>query len=86
VLGERRCATKDALESVNGVFVFDSLRATNFLQTTEPDVYVKGGDYTVEDLPTEERTAVSKRGGRILVLGHVPGKSTTNLSKQIMKS
>ena len=51
-----------------------------------PDIYVKGGDYKVEDLPIEERTAVNEQGGRIVVLGHIPGKSSSNLTKQILES
>ena len=82
---EDRAAILAALESVNGVFIFDELRATSFLRTAMPDVYVKGGDYTVDDLPAEERAVVNELGGRIVVLGHVPGKSSSDLAKRIME-
>ena len=49
-----------------------------------PDVYVKGGDYTVDDLPAEERAVVNELGGRVVVLGHVPGKSSSDLAQRIM--
>jgi len=74
-----------ALESVNGVFIFDDLHATNFLRTAMPDVYVKGGDYALKDLPTEERTVVNEQGGRIAVLGYMPGKSTSDIAKRILE-
>ena len=74
-----------ALESVDGVFIFDALSATSFLRTAMSDVYVKGGDYAVEDLPAEERAVMNAQGGRIAVLGHVPGKSSSNLAKRIME-
>ena len=82
---EDRAAILAALESVDGVFIFDDLRATSFLRTAMPDVYVKGGDYAVEDLPAEERAVMNAQGGRIAVLGHVPGKSSSNLAKRIME-
>ena len=82
---EDRAAILAALESVNGVFIFDELLATSFLRTAMPDVYVKGGDYTVDDLPAEERAVVNELGGRVVVLGHVPGKSSSDLAQRIME-
>ncbi|HCU85892.1 MAG TPA: ADP-heptose synthase [Verrucomicrobiales bacterium] len=78
-----RATVLAALASVDAVVVFDELRATNFLKLAEPDVYVKGGDYTVDELPTEERAVVDALGGRIVVLAHVPGKSTSDIAARI---
>ena len=74
-----------ALESVNAVFIFDDLRATSFLQIAQPDIYVKGGDYTVDQLPAEERAIIEAQGGRITVLGHLPGKSSTEIARRILE-
>ena len=82
---EDRAIVLAALESVDGVFVFNDLYATNFLRSAMPDVYVKGGDYAVEDLPAEELAVVNEQGGRIAVLGHVPGKSSSDIAKQILE-
>ena len=78
-----RAAVLAALESVNAVFIFDDLRATNFLQIAQPNIYVKGGDYTVDQLPAEERAIIEAQGGRITVLGHLPGKSSTEIARRI---
>ena len=75
-----------ALESVNAVFIFDDLRATSFLQIAQPDIYVKGGDYTVDQLPAEERAIIEAQGGRITVLGHLPGKSSTEIARRILEA
>ena len=80
-----RAAVLAALESVNAVFIFDDLRATSFLQISQPDVYVKGGDYTVDQLPAEERAIIEAQGGRITVLGHLPGKSSTEIARRILE-
>ena len=82
---EDRAIVLAALESVDAVLVFNDLHATNFLRSAMPDVYVKGGDYAVEDLPAEERTVVNEQGGRIAVLGYMPGKSTSDIAKRILE-
>ena len=78
-----RATVLAALEAVDGVCIFGENRATNFLEIAQPDVYVKGGDYTVEDLPGEERAAVKRHGGDVIVIGHVPGQSSTDLAERI---
>lgn len=81
-----RAAIIAALESVDGVFIFDELRATTFLELAQPDVYIKGGDYAVEELPEEERQTIAKIGGYIKVLGLIPGKSSSDIAKRILES
>jgi rfaE bifunctional protein nucleotidyltransferase chain/domain len=68
-----------ALESVDGVVIFYDVRAKGFLTVCEPDIYVKGGDYTLETLDPQERVAVERAGGRIVLIPMVAGKSTTGL-------
>lgn len=72
-----RAAVLAALESVGGVCIFADKRATRFLAVAQPDVYVKGGDYTLETLDQDERRTVESAGGRIELISFVPGKSTT---------
>ncbi len=78
-----RATVLAALESVDGVCIFNENRATRFLKMAQPDVYVKGGDYTMEDLPAEERAVVQGHGGDVIVIGHVPGRSSTVLAEKI---
>lgn len=72
-----------ALESVSAVCIFNDLRASRFLELAQPDLYVKGGDFTVDQLPAEERRMVEAAGGRILIMPHLPGRSTTDLLRKI---
>ena len=51
-----------ALESVNYVTIFPQVRATAFLEASQPAVYVKGGDYKLETLNPEERGALQRCG------------------------
>ncbi len=72
-----RAAVLAALESVSGVCIFQEKRATHFLERAQPDIYVKGGDYTLETLDQTERRVVEAAGGRIVLIPFVAGKSTT---------
>jgi D-glycero-beta-D-manno-heptose 1-phosphate adenylyltransferase len=76
---EDRALVLAALACVDAVCIFDDLRATRLLRTAEPDLYVKGGDLTPDQIPLEERQAVQAAGGSILIMPHLPGRSTTAL-------
>ncbi|MBM3845272.1 MAG: D-glycero-beta-D-manno-heptose 1-phosphate adenylyltransferase [Verrucomicrobia bacterium] len=73
---DRACVLA-ALQSVDAVHIFRNRAATAFLEQARPDIYVKGGDYTLETLNQEERKAVEAAGGQIVIIPFVPGKSTT---------
>jgi len=74
-----------ALESVSAVCIFAERSANRFLAAAQPDVYVKGGDYSLETLDQNERQTVEQAGGKIVFIPFVPGKSTTALLKKISR-
>jgi rfaE bifunctional protein nucleotidyltransferase chain/domain len=78
-----RAYVLSALECVDAVCIFPDTRATIFLKECQPDIYVKGGDYTIETLNREERDAVETGGGHIAILQLVPGKSTTSIIQKM---
>lgn len=78
-----RAAVVAGLQSVDRVFIFDSPTATDFLLIAQPDIYVKGGDYTLETLNQDERRAVESCGGKIVFIPTVAGKSTTGMLERI---
>jgi rfaE bifunctional protein nucleotidyltransferase chain/domain len=80
-----RAAVLAALASVDGVCVFTDQTAIKFLSAARPDIYVKGGDYTLETLNQDERRAVESAGGKIVIIPFVPGKSTTALLEKISR-
>jgi D-glycero-beta-D-manno-heptose 1-phosphate adenylyltransferase len=81
-----RAALIGALESVSAVHVFSETTALNFLTRVQPDIYVKGGDYTIDTINQDERRLIEKMGGRIVILPGVEGKSTTRLLEKISGS
>ncbi len=78
-----RAAVLAALASVAGVCIFAEKTAVKFLAAVQPDVYVKGGDYTLDTLNQDERRTVEQAGGKIVIIPLVPGKSTTALLEKI---
>jgi rfaE bifunctional protein nucleotidyltransferase chain/domain len=80
-----RAAVLAALASVDGVCIFAEKTATKFLSAAKPDIYVKGGDYTLDTLNQDERRAVEATGGKIMIIPFVPGKSTTALLEKISR-
>ena len=80
-----RAVVVAALQSVDGVCIFAEKTATRFLAAAQPDIYVKGGDYTLETVNQDERRVVENAGGRVVILPFVPGKSTTALLGKIAR-
>ena len=77
-----RAEVLSALACVDYVTIFQSERVTDLVQTIRPQVYAKGGDYTVDSLDGGERAALEGVGAEIKILPLVPGKSTTNIIKK----
>jgi len=78
-----RAGVVAALESVDAVFVFPELDARHFLETVRPDIYAKGGDYTLDTINQDERRLLEKLGVRIVLLPAVPGQSTTATMRKL---
>jgi bifunctional ADP-heptose synthase (sugar kinase/adenylyltransferase) len=68
------------------VTIFSDVRATAFLRAVQPDVYAKGGDYTVASLNAEETLALRECGAQIEIIPLVPGKSTTKLVEKMTEN
>jgi len=76
-----RAAVLASLSCVDRVVVFDELTPHNLINIVRPEVYAKGGDYTRQTLP--EWDLVESLGGRVAILSHVPGYSTTDLIRRL---
>jgi D-glycero-beta-D-manno-heptose 1-phosphate adenylyltransferase len=72
-----------ALACVDYVAIFHEVRATRFLETVRPSIYVKGGDYKPETLDGQERAALERAGAEIKILPFEAGYSTSRLIEQI---
>ena len=72
-----RAALLCALEDVNAVTLFPGTSVEPLVADLLPDVLVKGGDYSLDEVVG--RRVVEAAGGQVLVLCHVSGRSTEGL-------
>lgn len=72
-----------ALECVDHVIIFDEDTPYALIQCVRPDVLVKGGDWSVENIVG--RDLVEARGGRVLSIPLLPGHSTTAIIERILQ-
>ncbi|SDL83248.1 rfaE bifunctional protein, domain I/rfaE bifunctional protein, domain II [Arthrobacter sp. ov407] len=72
-----------ALGCVDAVLVFDEDTPEKCLNMLRPDIWVKGGDYDVRELP--ETPLVESWGGRCLTVPYHPARSTTHLADALAR-
>jgi len=70
-----------ALEAVDVVTVFEQDTPLELVTLLEPDVIVKGGDYTPESIVGAAE--VRARGGDVIVVPLTPGQSTTAIIEKL---
>jgi rfaE bifunctional protein nucleotidyltransferase chain/domain len=72
-----RAAVLAGLSCVDAVVVFEEDDPSAVLRGLRPDVWAKGGDYAIADLP--ERAVLEEWGGQAVIVPYVAGKSTTRM-------
>lgn len=72
-----------SLEIVDAVVIFDEDTPRELICSIMPDVLVKGGDYTVEQVAGAKE--VMANGGRVVINPILEGFSTTKILQQIQK-
>lgn len=72
-----RAAVLAALACVDGVMIFDEDTPAAALRRLRPHLWVKGGDYSGQDLP--EAAVLGEWGGHPVTVPYLSGRSTTRL-------
>jgi len=72
-----------SIQIVDAVTLFEEDTPLELILALEPDVIVKGGDYTIDQIVGGEE--VIKRGGEIRIVPFVKGYSTSALIEAIQK-
>ena len=70
-----------AMGFIDYVVIFDEDTPLELIKKIQPDVLVKGGDYVNEYVVGSNE--VEARGGKLVLIPFVEGKSTTNIIKKI---
>ncbi len=95
-----RAALLLSLRPVDYVTIFEERTAEQLVATLQPDVYVKGGDYSLSPAAAAASTdtasaappkilpearIVQDYGGRVELITYLPGHSTTELIERIVE-
>ena len=76
-----RAEVLSAMAAVDYVVIFDDNTAERLVELVKPDLYVKGGDYEIKDLP--EARLVAQYGGKTVLIPEVKGRSSTTIINKI---
>lgn len=80
---QARSTVMASLLMVDAVIIFDEDTPLQLIKMVMPDVLVKGGDYTLEQIVGAKE--VMEAGGRVVINPIVPGFSTTGIIDKICR-
>lgn len=69
------------LYAVDYIVMFSEETAEKLVSELQPDIYVKGGDYSIEHLP--EAAVAASYGGKTVLIPEVAGKSSSRIIAKI---
>lgn len=72
-----------ALECIDYIILFDEDTPEALISELTPDILVKGGDYTINDILGADH--VKKHGGIVSVISFLEGYSSTSIINKIQK-
>ena len=84
VAAEDRAEMLAALDPVDLVVLFGELRADDLMRRVQPDVYVKGGEYSPDRLPEAE--TAGELGVEVRMIDYRRGYSTTALLERMRET
>lgn len=81
---QERAEILASLDFIDYILIFPETTVERYLALLQPNVFVKGSDYSIDRLLEHpEGKIVSSYGGEVKLIPHVAGKSTTNLVGKI---
>ncbi|MBK9729776.1 MAG: D-glycero-beta-D-manno-heptose 1-phosphate adenylyltransferase [Chitinophagaceae bacterium] len=78
---QSRAMIMASFDFIDAVILFDEETPYELIKAIQPDILVKGGDYTPETVVGKD--VVEKNGGRIELVKYLDGFSTTNIIAKI---
>lgn len=86
---DERAEVMNALRPIDYVVIFEEATAEQIVAELQPDIYVKGGDYSAgtnqgDGKPLPEAEIVYRYGGQVALIPFLPGHSTSELISKIV--
>jgi D-glycero-beta-D-manno-heptose 1-phosphate adenylyltransferase len=83
---DERAELLAALRCVDYVTIFDEPTANHLVEALQPEIYVKGGDYSASTgKPLPEADAVRAYGGEVRIVPYVEGHSATDIIARLSR-
>jgi D-glycero-beta-D-manno-heptose 1-phosphate adenylyltransferase len=79
-----RCGVMAAFYFTDAVIVFNEDTPYDLIKEIQPDVLVKGGDWSIDQIVGSD--LVLQNGGAVLSLSFMDGYSTTNIENKIIEA
>lgn len=79
----QRAQSLEACDFVDAIVIFPWDKLLEGICTFRPDIYAKGGGYTLESMDTQERQAAESVGAQIEFVQMLEGFSTTEMIERI---
>jgi len=73
-----------AIGDVDGVVLFDEETPLQLIEALKPDILIKGGDYTPEQVVGRE--VVERAGGRVVIVPLVKGQSSSAIVERMQRA
>ncbi|MCX7879939.1 MAG: D-glycero-beta-D-manno-heptose 1-phosphate adenylyltransferase [Ignavibacteria bacterium] len=80
---EHRSSILDALKPIDYVVIFEEDTPLELIKIVQPNILVKGGDYSIDNVVGAE--FVQSYGGKVIIIPYLEGFSTTEILKRIAK-
>lgn len=72
-----------SLSFVSAIVLFDEDTPYNLIKRVQPDVLIKGSDYSIKDIVGSD--IVTAKGGKVITIDFIEGYSTTSIIKKLKK-
>ncbi len=82
---DRRAFLLSELISIDYLLICNNENMTYYLNILQPDIYTKGGDYTLETINQEERRLVEGYGGKIIIVPSIHDLPTTKIVDNLIE-
>lgn len=83
---EERALVLESLRTVDIVTVFPGDHAGEAIRAIRPKIWIKGDDYSLDSIQSDEKTALEEVGAFPLFIARVPGFSTTGILESLRGS
>ena len=81
-----RAEVLSSLSCVDYVIIYSEPHPTRYLSLLKPNIYAKGGDYTIDSINQDERKIVEDYGGKIAIINVGEDISTSKIIEKIRSS